>query len=355
MSNCGADKLETVRRRIHQIGESDSMTQLSGQLGRLERADLRSVWSSESDDFTPWLAEPENLRLLGETIGIELELEAVEKDVGPFRADILCKDVLTDHWVLIENQLERTNHVHLGQVLTYAAGLGAVAIVWIAAKFTEEHRAALDWLNDITGTDIVFFGLEVELWKIGDSFAAPKFNIVSNPNEWTRGIASGAAAVERGELTDNQKLQLRFWTGFHDYVVDAETAIRPSAPRAQSYMRMAPGEPGYGLGAVASLFNSDSNSWDTQELRAEFWFSGSSYLETFNQLESQRSEIGQSVQDKLHWYGPSDSGSRRVYIRKTVDLFDENKWPSEYVWLLEKLEVVKGVLAPQIRTLRSGE
>jgi hypothetical protein len=295
------------------------------------------------------------LRLLGETIGIELELEAIEKDVGPFRADILCKNVVTDHWVLIENQLEKTNHVHLGQVLTYAAGLGAVTIVWIAAKFTEEHRAALDWLNDITSTDIVFFGLEVELWKIGDSFAAPKFNIVSNPNEWTRGIASGVAVVERGELTDNQKLQLRFWTGFHDYVGDAETTIRPSAPRAQSYMRMAPGEPGYGLGAVASLFDSESNSWDTQELRAEFWFAGSSYLETFDQLESQRSEIGKNVQDQLHWYGPSDSGSRRVYIRKTVDLFDEDKWPSEYVWLLEKLEVVKGVLAPQIRALRSGE
>ena len=139
------------------------MTPSIRQLGRLERADLRSVWSSESDDFTPWLAEPENLRLLGETIGIELELEAIEKDVGPFRADILCKNVVTDHWVLIENQLERTNHVHLGQVLTYAAGLGAVTIVWIASKFTDEHRAALDWLNDITGTDIVFFGLEVEL------------------------------------------------------------------------------------------------------------------------------------------------------------------------------------------------
>ena len=105
------------------------MTPSNMKLGRLEKADLRTIWSSESDDFTPWLAEPENLRLLGETIGIHLELEAMEKNVGPFRADILCKDVVTDHWVLVENQLEKTNHVHLGQVLTYAAGLGAVTIV----------------------------------------------------------------------------------------------------------------------------------------------------------------------------------------------------------------------------------
>lgn len=331
------------------------MTDSNMQLGRLERTDVRSVWSSESDDFTPWLAEPENLRLLGKTIGIELVLEAVEKDVGPFRADILCKDVVTDHWVLIENQLERTNHVHLGQVLTYAAGLGAVAIVWIAAKFTDEHRAALDWLNDITGTDIVFFGLEVELWKIGDSFAAPKFNIVSNPNEWTRGIASGAEAVMHGELTDNQKLQRNFWTGFYDYVADAETVIRPSAPRPQSYMRMAPGESGYGLGAVASLFNSETNSWDSQEIRAEFWITGSNPPETFDQLESQRSEIEKDVEDTLHWYGPPDSGSRRVYVRKTIDLFDEAKWPNNYVWLLEMLELVKRALAPRIQELRSSE
>jgi len=331
------------------------MTPSIRQLGRLERADLRSVWSSESDDFTPWLAEPENLRLLGETIGIELELEAIEKDVGPFRADILCKNVVTDHWVLIENQLERTNHVHLGQVLTYAAGLGAVTIVWIASKFTDEHRAALDWLNDITGTDIVFFGLEVELWKIGDSFAAPKFNIVSNPNEWTRGIASGAAAVERGELTENQKLQLRFWIGFHDYVADAETAITPSAPKAQSYMRLATGEPGYKLGAVASLFNSELNSWDSQELRAEVWFTGSRLLEIFDQLESQRSEIEQDIEDSLHWFGPPDSGARRVYVRKTVDLFSEDEWLSDYAWLLENLELVNRVFAPRIRDARSVE
>src|SRR5882672_9937256 len=113
-------------------------------LGRLRKVDLREAWSSENSDFTPWLAQEENLKLLGEAIGIELELEWQEKDVGPFRADILCKDTATDDWVLIENQLERTDHCHLGQLITYAAGLNAVTIVWIAERFTQEHRAALD-------------------------------------------------------------------------------------------------------------------------------------------------------------------------------------------------------------------
>src|SRR5262245_58851596 len=100
-------------------------------LGRLQKVELREAWLSESSDFTPRMAKEENLKLLTDTIGIELELESQEKDVGPFRADILYKDTATDNWVLIENQLERTDHTHLGQLITYAAGLNAVTIVWI--------------------------------------------------------------------------------------------------------------------------------------------------------------------------------------------------------------------------------
>src|SRR5258708_3912238 len=141
----------------------------STSLGRLTKVDLREVFATEAGDFTPWLAREENLALLSESIGISLQCEAQEKEVGPFRADILCKDTMTDNWVLIENQIERTDHTHLGQLLTYAAGLQAVTIVWVAQRFTEEHRAALDWLNEHTDEQINFFGLEIELWKIGDS------------------------------------------------------------------------------------------------------------------------------------------------------------------------------------------
>src|SRR5438874_2064357 len=170
------------------------MTAIS--LGRLEKVDLRTVWTNEAGDFTPWLGREENLRLLGDAIDIELEPEAQEKYVGPFRADLLCKDAATGDWVLIENQLERTDHTHLGQLLTYAAGLQAVTIVWVAERFTDEHRATLDWLNEITDDQINFFGLEIELWRIADSPVAPKFNIVSQPNDWSRSVL--AAAKETG-------------------------------------------------------------------------------------------------------------------------------------------------------------
>lgn len=137
--------------------DPDRRRERSLRLGRLERHDLRAAWANEASDFTPWLARPENIALLGDALGPRLEVEAQEKAVGQFRADILCRDIDTERRVLIENQLERTNHVHLGQILTYAAGLEAFTIVWLAARFTEEHRAVLDWLNRGTHDGLHFF------------------------------------------------------------------------------------------------------------------------------------------------------------------------------------------------------
>ncbi len=144
-----------------------------GRSGRLRLAGSRLGWLGE-----------ENIALLGEAIAIDLEVEEQQKPVGPFRADILCRDTDSGNWVLIENQLERTDHVHLGQLLTYAAGLDAVTVVWVPPTFTEEHRAALDWLNKITERRFNFFGLEIEASRISDSPIARKFNLVSKPNAW---------------------------------------------------------------------------------------------------------------------------------------------------------------------------
>src|SRR3989338_5471256 len=180
----------------NQLLITEKINIIKNMLGKLEKVDLRQIWQTEGQDFTPWLAREENLEMLGEVIGMELELEAQEKDVGPFRADILCKNTEDESLVLIENQIERTDHKHLGQLLTYAAGLQSVTIVWVAAKFTEEHRAALDWLNEITDKKFRFFGLEVELWKIGNSAAAPKFNVISKPNNWSKTVSDAAKEIE---------------------------------------------------------------------------------------------------------------------------------------------------------------
>ena len=146
---------------------------MTNALGKLEVVDVRTVWSSESSDFTPWLAEPANIALLAEIVGLDLEVQSVEKPVGIFRADILCKELGSGTLVLIENQLERSDHGHLGQLLTYASGLDAATIIWITPKFCEDHRAAVDWLNRITDERINFFAVQVEIWSISGSLPAP--------------------------------------------------------------------------------------------------------------------------------------------------------------------------------------
>ena len=184
-------------------GREDGRMATKTRLGKLEPVELRDCWEREDSDFTPWLASDENIALLGEAIGLELEVQQEEAAVGPFRADILCRDTNSGGLVIIENQLERTDHSHLGQTLTYAAGLDAVTIVWIAASFTEEHRAALDWLNRISHEGVRFFGVEIELWRIGDSAPAPMFNIVAVPKSGgcpsTKGVEAGGDARRRGD------------------------------------------------------------------------------------------------------------------------------------------------------------
>ncbi|HPF41178.1 MAG TPA: DUF4268 domain-containing protein, partial [Phycisphaerae bacterium] len=200
------------------------------ELGRLNQVEPRTVWPSEASDFTPWLSLPDNLMLLGEALGIDLEIESSEQSVGPFRADLVCRESISDRRILIENQIERTDHTHLGQLMTYAAGLDAVTIVWIARRFTEEHRAALDWLNDITDEGFSFFGVEIELWRIGNSAVAPHFKVISKPNEWSRSVKRDAKKAELEELSETRRLYHDYWTAFSEYLGRVPSQIKLNKP-----------------------------------------------------------------------------------------------------------------------------
>jgi hypothetical protein len=323
----------------------------SANLGRLERVDLRNVWTIEAGDFTPWLAAAANLSLLGDTIGLELELEAQEKDVGPFRADILCKDTASDAWVLIENQLERTDHTHLGQLLTYAAGLKAVTIVWIAHRFTDEHRATLDWLNEITDDRFNFFGLEVELWRIGESAVAPKFNAVCKPNDWSRTVARSASQVEAGAQTERKQMQLEFWTAFRDFVTDRESRIKATKPFPQHWMNIAVGRSGFHLAAIAAFFDSVAKSYDSHELRAELLMNDTNSKTYFTMLEEMKLEIETALGESLTWHNPPNARMCRLYLRRTVNLEEQERWPEYHDWLLQKLEALHAAFAPRVTEL----
>ena len=250
-------------------------------LGRLERVDLRTIWTSEPALFTPWLARAENLEILGETLELELERESVEKPIGSFRADIVCRDIGTGSPVLIENQLERTDHDHLGKLLTYAAGLQAVIVVWLAASFREEHRAALDWLNDITHEESRFFGLEIELWRIGNSPAAPKFNIVSMPNDWSRSVTPALGGAKQ---SGTKLKQMEYWSGLQNVLDDTNGPVAGNRkPQPQHWMDYRIGRTGFHLSA----------SMNSREryIRVDLYISGEDAKQRLALLEQKKTKL----------------------------------------------------------------
>ena len=314
------------------------------KLGRLERIDLRNVWETEAGDFTPWLASEDNLALLGDAIGIELEHEATEKNVGPFRADILCRDTATGQWVLIENQLGRTDHTHLGQLLTYAAGLNAVTIVWIAYPFTEEHRAALDWLNEITDDTFNFFGLEVEVWRIGQSEAAPKFNIISKPNDWSKTIAKAATTIANQELSDTKQLQHQYWQQFRDLLLSTGSSIRPQKPYPQHWMNFGIGKTGIMLGAILNSM--------AKRIGVELYISSDDALAYFKLLEQQKDQIEHEIGAVLDWNElPERKASRIILFRDNCDPLNQSCWTDYHQWMKEKLELFDTVFRQRIKQI----
>jgi hypothetical protein len=314
-------------------------------LGRLERVDLRNIWISEASDFTPWLARAENLSVLSDTLGLELELEAQERAVGPFRADILCKDIGTDRWVLIENQLERTDHSHLGQLLTYASGLEAVTIIWIAARFTEEHRSTLDWLNRITDESFRFFGLEVELWRIGTSPAAPKFNIVSKPNDWSHSVAHAARAIDDAELSETRVAQKAYWSALNPVLSAMGGPISGNRkPQPQSWMTYAIGRSHFHLGATMIR--------PKKQVRAELYISGDNAKRYFALLLDQKAAVEQELHYPLEWEDlPAGNDCRISVYMNEVDPKDESDWPRQHQWLAQHLNDLHRVFANRVRAL----
>ena len=318
-------------------------------LGRLNRVDLRNIWPTEAGDFTPWLAQEENLSVLGETLGIDLELEAQEKDVGPFRADILCKDTSNDSWVLVENQLERTDHKHLGQLLTYASGLEAVSIVWIAGKFTDEHRSTLDWMNRITETSFRFFALEVELWRIDDSLAAPKFNVVSKPNDWSRSVAKSARALDESELTETRLLQRDYWEALLSDLArgDGPVSGRIRTAQPSSWMGFPIGRRNFRIHAGMNIRG--------HEIRVALYLSGSRAKKHFALLCEDKEAVEQEIGYPLVWEEMPNGTDSRVSVRREgVNPKNESDWPGQHAWFVEKLNDIHRIFAQRIQSLDAG-
>lgn len=185
------------------------------EIGRLIEVDVRELWKHEQYDFSNWLAKESNIEYLNEILGLTLIEVDKEINVGPYRCDIVATDETSGLKVIIENQLESTNHDHLGKIITYASGLDAKVIVWIVKEAKEEHRAAIEWLNNYTSSEIDFFLIEIHAYKIGDSNPAPKFEVVEKPNDFVKRSKN----KDDGELNTSQTERLIFWTQFNEKIL----------------------------------------------------------------------------------------------------------------------------------------
>lgn len=187
------------------------------EIGKLKEVELRNLWKHEQYDFSEWLSQNENIELLNDILGLTLTDISKEVYVGLYRCDLVAVDESSGIKVIIENQLESSNHEHLGKIITYASGLDAQVVVWIVKNAKEEHRSAIEWLNNNTNSDINFFLIELHAYKIGDSLPAPYFEIIEKPNDF---IKNNKVNGNKNELNKSQSERLIFWNRFNEILID---------------------------------------------------------------------------------------------------------------------------------------
>lgn len=313
--------------------------------GRLISLPAREVWGDEARVFTPWLAS--NLDLLAEALQLgDLEHAGTEVILGDFRLDILATDGSGDP-VVIENQFGRTDHSHLGQLISYVASQNRpTTTVWVAEQFKDSHRAAIDWLNASTSEDYSFFAVEIEALRIGDSPPAPFFNIVAKPNSWTKSVratASGQAVEDK----ERHRLRLAYWASFAEYLraQDPSFAIRREV--RDNWHNFPIGRAGVVIGTVIGI--------QKRELRAELYFGDDRYKSGIRALEADKAEIERDFGEALDWQElPSKLASRIAVHLPNADPTDPSQFPRLHAWMLDKMQRFRRVFAARVKNLDLG-
>ena len=315
-------------------------------IDELSPVQIQNIWPSEAKDFTPWLAK--NAELLGKALGLDLEHEATERGVGKYSADLVFREQSEDKHVVVENMYGITDHDHLGKVITYAAGLGTPYVVLLAQDFEKEHLSALNWLNSISSDEFRFFGVSIDVWRIGNSQPAPQLRVVVQPDDWQRAVRRNAA-----ELRPAERAYLRFWEQFLPTFQTAHPGWRrSSAPRTSSSIGFRAPSPGwyrggfyrrsdgrYGVGAMLTFTTGDVTAAN----------------ETFDALDhGKREEIEDALGEELEWER-SDSTQRpkiSLYFPDEIRIGDEDRWPEVQTWLVDTLGKLRKVLDPLLEELR---
>lgn len=303
------------------------MTSPVPALGRLETVAPRDVWQHEALQFTPWLLA--NADVLADVLGMELQLEVAEHPVGGFSLDLMGRDTLTGDVVIVENQLETTDHTHLGQILTYAAGTNPTTVVWVAARFRPEHRSALDWLNERTDENTRFFGVEVGVVRIGDSSPAPSFRLVAQPNDWQKTVR--AVTTQTDSVSGRGQLYRAFWAQWLE-LVQAERPgwSRATRPPKDSWFAMSSGT------SYASLYTSFTRHGLSSELVFE---APDPEINTarLQALLARRSDFETAYGGAVDFQ--ELEGRKKTAVVEylpDVDFSDETRWPEYLAWMLDR-------------------
>ena len=309
-------------------------------LSKLTKLDLREVWKHEALDFTNWLAENENLEALSDAVGVDIKLIQTEASVGKFNVDILAEEDLTGKKIIIENQLESTDHDHLGKIITYASGHDAEIIIWIVKDTRDEHQKAIEWLNDHTDQDISFFLIRIELWKIDDSKPAPKFEIVVSPNEWAKAIKSDPA---KKELTNTKLQQLDFWDKLKKYIQRENPKLRLRTPSPQHWYDISIGSSDC---HIALTINTRENL-----MGCEIYIDKNKEL--FNHFKIYKESIEADIGEAAEWVDAAKA-SRIKISTEVKDLFNDSELDNNFSWILSKVVLFQKVFGPHIKSFKNS-
>jgi hypothetical protein len=311
------------------------------KLGKLNKVELREAWNHEALDFTKWLAQEQNLALLSEELGIDnIKVIQTEANAGDFKIDILAEEEQTNEKIIIENQLEKTNHDHLGKIITYASSQDARYIIWIAKDIREEHKQAISWLNEHTDEDIGFFAVQIELWKIGDSQPAPKFNIISKPNEWAKTIKQ---VTTKSGLTDTKVMQYNFWNDFKEYAKENSKKLRLRKTRPQHWYDLSIGS---SEAHIALTINTQ-----IVEIGCEIYIQDNKDL--YEYLKRKKEEIENQLGENLSWQKLENKKASRIKLSLSGKISENNEQNKElFDWLIEKAEKFQDIFGKYLREFK---
>lgn len=301
------------------------------KIGKLTEVDVRDLWRHEQYDFSNWLAKEENIKLLDDEIGLTLMDINKEVYIGSYRCDLVAKDETTGQIVIIENQLEATNHDHLGKIITYAAGLDAKTIIWIVKEAREEHKAAIEWLNNNSSEEIGFFLIELHAYKINDSLPAPMFKVVEKPNNFTK---TSKQNYSDKELNRSQNERLMFWEEFNTVIVAKGKPFSVRKPTTDHWYDVAIGTSEAHL--AINLVNKEN------KIVLELYILDNKKL--FDHLYEDKEKIENTLQMNFSWERLDGKKASRIkHDVLGLDFSDHSNYPQLMDECIEKILKMKDV------------